>query len=96
MATSTRLILVLALLASATILSWYLGTGGGGHPMIPNLAISAAVLFIALAKVRLIMREFMEVGLAPRWVRRSSDAWLGIFFFALFVVQYAVRALTAR
>jgi len=38
----------------------------------------------------LIMREFMEVGLAPAWVRRSSDAWLAIFFAALFVVHAAV------
>jgi cytochrome c oxidase subunit IV len=96
MGTSTRPTLVLALLASATVLSWYLGTGGGGHPMTPNLAVSAAVLFIALVKVRLIMREFMEVGLAPRWVRRSSDVWLGVFFFALFAVHHAVRALTGR
>jgi hypothetical protein len=96
MAIKGRLTIVLALLASVTVLSWYLGTGGGGHPMAPNLGISAAVLFIALLKVRLIMREFMEVSLAPAWVRRSSYAWLGIFFSALFVVHYAVKALAGR
>ena len=90
MATKPRLALVLALLVFVTVLSWYLGTGGGGHPMTPNLAISAGVLFIALLKARMIMREFMEVGLAPAWVRRTSDTWLVLFFAALFVVHFLV------
>jgi hypothetical protein len=90
MATPKRLAIVLLLIISVTVLSWYLGTGGGGHPMQANLAISAAVIFIALFKVRVIMREFMEVGLAPAWVRRTSDAWLVLFFAALFVVNYVV------
>jgi len=96
MATRNRRTAVLALLVSATLVSWYLGTGGGGHPMTPSLAISAAVLSIALLKVRLIMREFMEVSLAPRWVRRASAAWLGLFFSALFAVHHVVTALTGR
>jgi hypothetical protein len=92
MATKSRLGIVLALLVFVTLLSWFLGTGGGGHPTKVNLAISAAVIFIALLKVRLILREFMEVGMAPAWVRRTSDAWLAIFFTALFVVHYIVQA----
>lgn len=92
MATKTRLAVVLALIVFVTVLSWYLSTGGGGHPMTTDLAISAAVIFIALLKVRLIMREFMEVGLAPAWVRRTSDAWLVLFFAALFVTHFTVGA----
>ena len=92
MATPKRLAIVLLLIIAVTVLSWFLGTGGGGHPTTANLTISAAVIFIALFKVRVIMREFMEVGLAPAWVRRASDAWLVLFFAALFVVDYAVRA----
>lgn len=93
MASKSRLAAVLALLVSVTVLSWYLGTGGGGHPTKPNLAISAAVLFIALLKAGLILREFMEVGLAPAWVRRCSAAWLAIFFTTLFAVHFAVKSL---
>jgi hypothetical protein len=88
MATRSRLAFVLVLLVSVTVLSWYLGTGGGGHPMTPNLAISAAVLFIALLKARMILRVFMEVGFAPAWVRRSTDCWIVLFFTALFVVHF--------
>ena len=90
MATRTRLVVVLALLVSVTVLSWDLGTGGGGHPLTPSLRISAAVLFIALFKAALILREFMEVGSAPAWVRRSSAAWLAIVFAALFAVHFVV------
>jgi hypothetical protein len=92
MATKKRLALVLALLMSVTVLSWYLATGGGHHPMTANLAISAVVLFIALLKARVILREFMEVRLAPAWVRLSSDCWLAAMFAALFVVHVAVTA----
>lgn len=90
MVTRSRLGYVSALLISVTVLSWYLGTGGGGHPVSQDLAISAAVLFIALFKARLIMREYMEVSFAPAWVRRSCDAWLVLFFSSLFVVHYVV------
>lgn len=90
MATKSRLAFVLALLVFVTVLSWYLSTGGGGHPMTPNLVISAAVLFIALLKARVIMREFMEISFAPAWVRRTSDGWLAAFFAALFVVHFVV------
>lgn len=91
MATRSRLSVVLALLIAVTVLSWYLGTGGGGHPMRSNLPISAGVLFIALLKVRVIMREFMEIGIGPAWVGRTSDIWLVMFFAALFVVHFAVH-----
>lgn len=91
MTTRFRLTIVLALMIAVTVLSWFLGTGGGGHPMVKSLTISAAVIFIALFKVRVIMREFMEVGLAPAWVRRLSDAWIVLFFGALFVVHFVVE-----
>ena len=90
MATRTHLTAILMLLISVTLFSWYVGTGGGAHPMAPNLTISAVVLFIALLKVRLIMSEFMDVGTAPAWVRRASNAWLMLFFAALFVVHFTV------
>ena len=92
LATRKRLRLVLLLIVSVTVLSWSLGTGGGGHPTQPNLTISATVIFIALFKVRVIMREFMEVGLAPTWVRRTSDGWLVLFFAAVFAAHYAAQA----
>lgn len=43
-----------------------------------------------LFKVRVIGREFMEAGLAPAWVRRSSDMWMVLFFSALFVIHFGM------
>jgi Prokaryotic Cytochrome C oxidase subunit IV len=96
MVTRTRLGYVSALLMLVTVLSWYVGTGGGGHPMSQNLAISATVLFIALLKARIILREYMEVGFAPAWVRRTSDAWLVLFFGSLFIVHFVVEFVVSR
>jgi len=96
MTTQSRLTIVLTLIVSVTLLSWLLGTGGGQHPTAASLAISAAVVFIALVKVRIIMRELMEVGRAPAWLRWTSDIWLVLFFAALFVVHYVVRLDKAR
>lgn len=91
MTTPTRLTIVVVLMVLATVLSWLLSTHGGNAPMVTSLMISAVVVFIALLKARVILREFMEVGLAPPWVRRSTDAWLAIFFTALFVVHFGVK-----
>jgi len=91
MATQTRLTVALTLIVSVTILSWFVGTRGGPHPTDANLAISGVVIFIALLKARVIMREFMEVGLAPAWVRWASDAWLVLFLAAPFVVHFATH-----
>jgi hypothetical protein len=82
-----RLSLVLAVLVGVTLFAWHLA---GAHPMAPSLGISAAVLFIALFKVALILIEFMEARRAPSWVKRSSAAWLVLFFAALFAVHWAV------
>lgn len=91
MATKTRLALVLALLLAVTVFSWWLGVQPDPATPAPNLEIAAAVLFIALLKVRIIMREFMEVGIAPTWVRRTSDGWLVLLFAALFIVHCSLQ-----
>ena len=90
MAEQSRLTVTLLVIVSVTVLSWLLGTSGGGHPITSELTISAAVLFIALFKARLIVRVFMDVAQAPRWVGRSCDLWLVLCFAALFVVHFAV------
>ena len=63
MAARTHLTIILVLLVSVTVLSWYLGTGGGAHPMVPDLTISAAVLFIALLDAPEFLHEHLEVVL---------------------------------
>jgi uncharacterized membrane protein len=59
-------------LLAATVLSALLGfeSEHGGA------AIALVVLGIALLKCRLVMRTYMEVRDAPRWLQRSCDGWL--------------------
>nr|WP_256735857.1 cytochrome C oxidase subunit IV family protein [Mycolicibacterium hippocampi] len=40
----------------------------------PVVTVSAIV--IALIKMRIILREFMEVRHAPIWLRRLTDGWV--------------------
>ena len=65
-----RFVLVWLLLVGATMLSWTLSSGG-----LAGEAAAAAVLAIALFKVRIVVMEFMELRLAPWPFRLSFDVW---------------------
>jgi Prokaryotic Cytochrome C oxidase subunit IV len=41
-----------------------------------STVVTASVMVIALIKVRIIFREFMEVRHAPVLLRRLTDAWV--------------------
>jgi cytochrome c oxidase subunit 4 len=58
-------------LVSATLASALLGLEGEG-----GAGVALFVLLIALVKCRFVIRTYMEVRTAPRWLRRSCDAWL--------------------
>jgi hypothetical protein len=55
----------------------------------PDVAISSMAIGIALVKVRIIFREFMEVRRSPRWLRRLTDLWL-VFTGAMLLGGYFV------
>jgi hypothetical protein len=76
-------LIVWGLLAAASLLSW--GISDSGHASWQGVA----VLAVALVKVRLIVRYYMEVRTAPLALRVGADAWLlgmaggliGLYFF---------------
>jgi hypothetical protein len=41
-----------------------------------STVVTVSAIVIALVKVRIIFREFMEVRLAPTVLRRLTDAWV--------------------
>lgn len=49
----------------------------------PSALVTSSVIVIALIKVRIILREFMEVRNAPALLCRLTDAWVGIMAAAL-------------
>ena len=55
----------------------------------PDVAITSMAIAIALVKVRIIFREFMEVRHSPRLLRRLTDLWL-VFTGAMLLGGYLV------
>jgi len=71
-----RLLGVWLALSAITALSWWIGSHHGHDAFRLNAAITFSVISIAVVKVRIIMREFMEVRQAPALLRRLTDVWL--------------------
>jgi hypothetical protein len=78
-----RLPLTWIALSAITLVSWWIGARHGHGAFEPNAAVSFAVLAIAVVKVRVILREFMEVRHAPVLLRRVTDAWLVLLVAAV-------------
>ena len=75
---STTTVWLVLLVASAASL-WL-----GSDPTDRNhTAAAVGVLAIAFAKVWLIIRYFMEVRIAPLWLRLILDAWVAGVFVAI-------------
>ncbi len=64
------------------------------HSGIPTAStvVTVAAICLALIKVRIIMREFMEVRAAPRVLRRLTDFWVLLMAVALLGVYFAGKA----
>ena len=72
--------LMVAWLALSAITLTQLGVGSvdGGHALRPNATITVGAIGIALFKVRVILREFMEVRHAPVLLGRLTDLWVAL------------------
>jgi hypothetical protein len=84
-----RLIVVWLALSAITIAQLSVGSAGGRAELGPNPAISAGAIGIALFKVRIIIREFMEVRHAPVLLGRLTDLWV-VFAGVLLLGCYLV------
>ena len=80
---------VWAFLTAITLASWWVSQGGLEFNV--NPLVTVTVLLVAGLKVHLVVRYFMEVKVAPRWLRRTMNGWLivllslllGFYFFSL-------------
>ena len=77
---TSRITWAWALLSALTVVSWVLA---GTRRFSPSTAVTIAVLAIAAVKTRTVIRQFMEVRVAPRWLRRATDAWLAVLMAAI-------------
>jgi hypothetical protein len=65
-------------LSAITLAQLSVGSLGGREALGPNAAITIGAIAIALLKVRIILREFMEVRHAPVLLGRLTDLWVAL------------------
>jgi hypothetical protein len=77
-----RLLVVWMILASLTLAYLWIDHTANGS-LRSSALITSSVIIIALVKVRIIFREFMEVRNAPVLLCRLTDAWVVMIGAAL-------------
>ena len=77
---TSRITWTWALLSALTMVSWALAAT---RRFTPSTAVTIVVLAIAAVKTRIVIRQFMDVRVAPRWLRRATDAWLAVLMAAI-------------
>jgi hypothetical protein len=84
---STRLTTYVWLILSAiTVISWWLAPGHPGGHAAASVPITVAVVLLGFIKGRMIIRYFMEVRTAPRWLKVATDAWLIVLSAAVLAI----------
>lgn len=73
-------------LCAITIGSWWLAPGHAGDSAAADVAITVTVIVLGFIKGRLIIRNFMEVRSAPRWLQVATDTWLLVLWAAILVI----------
>lgn len=59
-----------------TVGSWLLAPAHYTNLVSASATVTALVLVLTFVKTRLIIRWFMEVRHAPRWLQLATDGWL--------------------
>lgn len=77
-----RLLVVWLILASLTLTYLWIDQSANGSLRSSEI-VTSSVIVIALIKVRIIFREFMEVRQAPVLLCRLTDAWVVLIAVAL-------------
>ena len=88
-----RLLVVWVVLAAFTLSYLWIDHSLSGS-LTPSALVTSAVIVIALIKVRIIFREFMEVRQAPVLLCRLTDAWvvlIGAALFSCYFIGTAIR-----
>jgi hypothetical protein len=94
--TSSKLRLFVAwllLVAITVIYVWIDHSAEDGGVPTASIAVTVSAIVLALVKVRVIMREFMDVRRAPPPLRRLTDllvAVIGVSLLASYLVGQAV------
>jgi hypothetical protein len=89
-----RLLLVWLILCAITLMYiWIDGAADSNGVLMAGTAGTVLAIGLALVKVRIIMREFMEVRHAPRFLRALTDLWIVVMAGALLGTYLVGRAI---
>ncbi len=83
----TKADLIFALLALATLASWWLGEGAAANGRYLGAISTLAVLALAAIKGTLIALDYMELRSAPALWRRAVLGWLVLVLGLIAVVS---------
>lgn len=83
-----RLLFVWVILAALTLAYLWIDHSAGGL-LKSSAVVTSSVIVIALIKVRIIFREFMEVRDAPVLLCRLTDAWV-VLIAAVLLSSYFI------
>ena len=89
-----RLIFVWLALSAMTLAQLAVGSRGEQAALTPNAAVTSSAIVIALIKVRVIIREFMEVRYAPVLLCRLTDLWVVVTGVSLLGSYFVGMALS--
>lgn len=87
----TRADTVFALLALATLASWWLGEGAAVSRQNLGAVATLAVLALSAVKGTLIALDYMELRQAPALWRRAVLGWLGVVLGLIALVSVGLR-----
>lgn len=88
-----RLLAVWLVLSAITVVYLWIdhSADDGGAPA-ASTAVTVSAVILAMVKVRIIMREFMEVRHAPRLLCRLTDLLVALMATALLVLYFTGKA----
>jgi ABC-type transport system involved in Fe-S cluster assembly fused permease/ATPase subunit len=87
-----RLLIVWVVLAALTLSYLWIDRRAGGT-LRASAVVTSGVVVIAVIKVRIIFREFMEVRQAPALLCRLTDAWVVLIAVSLLGCYFAGMAI---
>ena len=91
-----RLLIVWLILTSMTLVYvWMDNAVDQNGTLRASTVVTVSAIVIALIKVRIIFREFMEVRHAPALLRRLTDAWvllIGVCLIGSYFVGMAISS----
>ncbi|WP_245714025.1 cytochrome C oxidase subunit IV family protein [Nocardia vaccinii] len=82
-----NIVLVWIVLVAITVLAWCLTPENRGDGSVLDSVLVTVIVALGMIKSRLIIRHFMEVRTAPRWLRIGTDVWVVVLWLTLLAIN---------